>query len=104
MKTLKFMGYSDDTFGEYGVTNEDHDDCGNGTSMTFEVKAEGKTMYVTGKYSPNGSGCWLVGAEPADEDNLPDWTMRMYFKGYTAVLEVDVPDDVTVQYVKKDKK
>ena len=23
MKTLKFMGYSDDTFGEYGVTNDD---------------------------------------------------------------------------------
>lgn len=25
---LKFEGYSDDTFGEYGVTGEDVDDCG----------------------------------------------------------------------------
>ncbi len=28
MKTLKFMGYSDDTFGEYGITNEDIDNDG----------------------------------------------------------------------------
>lgn len=27
MKTLKFEGYSDDTFGEYGVTNQDVDNC-----------------------------------------------------------------------------
>ena len=28
MKTLRFQGYSDDTFGEYGVTNQDVDNCG----------------------------------------------------------------------------
>jgi len=27
MKTLKFKGYSDDIFGEYGVTNTDYDNC-----------------------------------------------------------------------------
>ena len=29
MRTLKFHGYGDDTFGEYGVTNQDCDNCAN---------------------------------------------------------------------------
>ena len=101
MKTLKFYGYSDDTFGEHCVTNETHDDCAEGTAMTFQVTADGKSAYVTGQYSRHGSGCWNVSVEPADEDNLPDWQMRIYFEGYTTVLEMDVPDDVLVQYIER---
>lgn len=41
MKTLKFMGYSDDTFGEYGVTNEDVDNCGRGNPIQCVINAEG---------------------------------------------------------------
>lgn len=29
MHRLCFYGYSDDTFGEYGVTGDDIDNCGN---------------------------------------------------------------------------
>jgi hypothetical protein len=29
MKTLKFHGYGDDTFGEYGITGQDRDNCAN---------------------------------------------------------------------------
>lgn len=29
MRTLKFHGYGDDTFGEYGVTGQDCDNCAN---------------------------------------------------------------------------
>lgn len=101
MKTLKFHGYSDDSFGEYGLTETDHDNCASGAAITFQVSAEDKSVYVTGQYSRCGSGCWSVSVEPADEDNLPDWPMRIYFEGYSTVIEIDVPDDTTVQYVER---
>lgn len=102
MKVLKFMGYSDDTFGEYGYSNIDHDNCASGKPITFEVKAGGKTIYVTGQYSRFGNGCWGIEVAPAEEDNLPDWQMELKFKGYTAVLNVYVPhDEIEINYIKR---
>lgn len=96
MKTLRFEGHSDDTFGEYGVTHIDHDNCANGSPIVFEVSAEGKSILVTGKYDRWDIGTWDIGVSIVEEDNCPDWAMRIRFEGYTTVLEIDVPDDVTV--------
>ena len=102
MRVLKFMGYSDDTFGEYGYSNIDYDNCSNRKPITFEVTAEGKTIYVTGQYSRFGNGCWGIEVAPAEEDNFPDWTMELKFEGYTAVLTVYVPhDDVEINHIKR---
>lgn len=38
MHTLKFHGYSDDTFGEYGVTNQDCDNCASGMPIQCVVE------------------------------------------------------------------
>ena len=48
MKTLKFMGYSDDTFGEYGVTNDDIDNCGSGDPIQCVIEAGDTALIVTG--------------------------------------------------------
>lgn len=39
MKTLKFMGHSDDTFGEYGATMDDIDNAGSGEPIQCVIKA-----------------------------------------------------------------
>ncbi len=78
MKTLKFMGHSDDTFGEYGTTMDDVDNAGSGTPIQCVVEADGTALIVTGQYDRNGTGTW---------------DMRISFEGYTTVLEIDVPDD-----------
>ena len=99
MKTLKFYGYSDDTFGEYGVTDTDYDNCSSGESVTFKVTAHGKALFVTGQYSRNNTGCWDVGVSIEDENNCPEWDMRIYFEDYSTVLEIDVPDDFTLECI-----
>jgi hypothetical protein len=38
MPTLRFEGYSDDTFGEYAHTNNDYDNCASGESIEFLVE------------------------------------------------------------------
>ena len=40
MKILKFHGYSDDTFGEYGETGQDVDNCGSRYSVSWIVENE----------------------------------------------------------------
>lgn len=42
MRMLKFEGYSDDTFGEYGVTNQDVDNCG-----AMHLMQSGESKYST---------------------------------------------------------
>ena len=94
MKTLKFMGYSDDTFGEYGTTNQDVDNCASGKPIQCMIEADGIEIYVTGQYNRIGTGTWDIGVSLLnDENTLPDWKMRMSFEGYTTVLEIDVPDN-----------
>lgn len=105
MKTLRFEGYSDDTFGEYGVTNEDHDNCANGTAHAFIVTAGGESLVVVGDYARKGTpGCWTIGVQRVDIDGdggggpVPAWPMRFRasHRPYSPALEIDVPDDVTV--------
>jgi hypothetical protein len=98
VKTLRFEGHSDDTFGEYGVTMDDHDNCANGTPIAFLVSAGNDRLSVVGKYN----GCWLIGTQLVMEgDALPSWPMRFEAEhDYSHALVIDVPDDATVKFAK----
>ncbi len=98
MKTLKFHGYSDDTFGEYGVTDQDCDNCSNGKPIQCIVDCgELGRVLVVGQYGnvSMDNGCWLVGMTKAGEyDDLPDWNFRYGESGcgYSPALLMDLPE------------
>ena len=98
MKTLKFHGYSDDTFGEYGVTNQDCDNCSNGKPIQCVVDCgERGRVLVVGQYSSVSmdSGTWLIGlAKVSEYDELPDWNYRYEESdcGYSPALLIDLPE------------
>ena len=50
MKTLKFYGYSDDTFGEFAETNVDYDTCGEDIAVELIVSDGIKRLSVIGRY------------------------------------------------------
>lgn len=96
MKTLRFSGSSDDTFGEW-TTGVDWDNCASGKPITFKVTAGGHSLYVTGQYSRLRNACWDVSVCRVREgDSCPAFSIRASFEAYSTVLEMDVPDDVRV--------
>ena len=103
MKQLIFHGYSDDTFGEYGVFRDDYDNCASGSPIRFVVEAGGNRLLVSGQYSPTNSGCWSIAVEPLNEDNMPNW--KMYFDksdcSYSPALCIEVPDDVSLHCMER---
>lgn len=111
MKTFCFEGYSDDTFGEYGSTKEDWDNCANGHPFVVSVwSASEKTgLYVWGWYAgkqwpKEAPGCWMIGVQQWDEDiALPRWNIRYSNgeSGYTPSLLLDVPDDTKIERLKE---
>lgn len=107
MKTLRFEGYSDDTFGEYGLTNKDHDNSANGKPIVFRVSGGGRSLLVIGHYAPEpiptGAG-WIVGVSPdeADGEVIPPWTMRIgpgVDTPYSPALYIDAPDDYAIEHI-----
>lgn len=97
MKTLRFYGYGDDTFGEYGITGQDCDNCANGEPIQCIVDCgEFGRVVVVGQYN-NASlnnGCWLVGvAQVSEHEELPDWNFRYEESGcrHSPVLAMDLP-------------
>ena len=99
MKLLKFYGYSDDTFGEYAVTNEDVDNCANGTPIQCRLDSSKGSMFVIGQYARNNNPCWDIAIGQADEDvPIPHWPMQFTAEGYSTVLEIGVPDDTTLTW------
>ena len=102
MVLLQFRGYSDDTFGEYSHYGIEHDNCADDTPISFEVEAEGKALIVTGQYDRNcmTEGCWDIGVSPQDEDvDFSNWIINMTFEGYTPILNIIAPDDVSVTHI-----
>lgn len=105
MKRLRFEGYSDDTFGEYGVTNIDHDDCATSTHRAFRVSSGTDAVVVVGVHAPKGTpGAWMIGIQMDNQDGdfggaLPAWPIRFVRadRPYTPALEIDAPDDVVVE-------
>lgn len=118
MKTLKFEGYSDDTFGECGVTVEDIDNCGSGKLIQCLIEdidncgsgkpiqclisAGSESLLIIGQYSVSHlSGCWTIGISmEAEGKAIPNWNIR--FKTgdipYSPVVEIDVPDNFTFKW------
>ena len=99
MKTLRFRGYGDDTFGEYNITGTDVDNCESGKPIQCVISAESRTVVVTGQYSRFRNCCWDVGVSLLDKlQNAADWAMRISFEDYSTVLEIDVPDDFSLTW------
>lgn len=109
-KTLRFEGYSDDTFGEYGATKEDYDNCASGEPIIFKVSSKSAKdgLFVVGHYCPGPCTGWMIGLARLDDDDdrhLPDWPMRFERgeRAYTPTLVIDAPDDATVEHVREVK-
>jgi hypothetical protein len=100
---LRFEGYSDDTFGEYGRTNQDHDDAARGTVRVYRVSSGEDAVNVTGQYmGPGGGDGWTIGVQLVDEERpFPPWPIR-YCAGsrpYTPALVVEAPADAVVELI-----
>lgn len=80
MRKLRFEGYSDDTFGEYGLTGDDVDNCASMNPIQCVVDCgEFGRLMVIGQYSKLScdNGCWMIGVSKVDEyDDFPDWYMQ----------------------------
>jgi hypothetical protein len=79
MPTLRFEGYSDDTFGEYAHTNNDYDNCASGESIEFLVEdpSTGFALIVTGQHCPGNSFGWLIGVSNGNTKlPFPSWPMK----------------------------
>ena len=107
MKTLRFIGHSDDTFGEYGLTNDDYDNCASGEGIEFLVHSEAcnERLVVVGHYcnSDNNKGTWMIGLrqeEEEDDSAATVWPLRWTTEDYSMILEIDAPDDVVVAHIK----
>lgn len=105
MKTLKFDGYSDDTFACIGPgIDVDYDTCASCDPVIMRVEAGGETLTVVGQYSINGTGGWMIGVSTdgeVEDAPIPSWPIRI-IRGecdYSPRLEIDAPDDVTVELV-----
>lgn len=104
---LSFIGHSDDTFGEYGVFQDDYDCCASGRPIVWEVKCGDEGLFVFGQYGgrdwPSKSpGCWMIGVQQLDEDiPLPNWPMqfRTADSGYSPELLINAPDGTVIRCV-----
>ncbi|WP_454917347.1 hypothetical protein [Xanthobacter sediminis] len=107
MRTLKFYGSSDDLFEIDGTGRGEPDEIGCFQGIpAVKVANEHTGLIVVAVYAAHDSmppgmpGCWTIGLCPIDEDiPLPHWDMRWSAKGYSTLLEVDVPDDVIVSMI-----
>lgn len=102
MITLRFRGYSDDTFEVHAGTGTDVDslsggidNCASSEPIQCVITAGNTSLIVTGQYDRFGTGTWDIGISLYDEElSLPDWNIRTCFEDYSTVVEIDVPDDV----------
>ena len=107
-KKYIFEGYSDDTFGEYGVTNIDYDDGASESEIRFSLSREsGEGVVIAGQYTKNGT--WNIGMALLNEDyslNKEDW--RIYFEpneyAYCNRLIVEAPDDTKLECLRNGEK
>lgn len=109
MNPLRFHGYSDDTFGEYGRTKDDFDNCASGKPIDWAVTdASGCGVLVSGQYGKHNS-CWSIAVTPwSDEEEpaTPPWPMRIEpptgeDTPYSPVLVIEAPEGVTVRCLQR---
>lgn len=110
MKTLHFIGYSDDTFACEGKgIDVDHDNCASGDPIAMLVAGTGGSLIVIGQYCPGRAEGWLIGVSPhdpeqTDDRHIPEWPIRVERsdRSYSAMLVIEAPDDVTVTLLPED--
>ena len=67
--------------------------------------SEGNGFFIIWSYSEKvRNGCWCIGIQQLDEDiPIPDWArdikVTMAKRGYSVEYELNVPDDVTVEWM-----
>ena len=103
---LLFAGYSDDTFGLINHTEDDHDNCANGSTIIFRVQLNDESLLVCGKYAPEGKAAsWHVGVANdevgGEELRLPPWPISIRPASasetpYSPVLQVVVPGEPVI--------
>lgn len=112
MKRLQFYGYSDDTFGEYGLTGDDIDNCGSDEPIQciIDCGEQGRLM-VIGQYSKASlsNGCWMVGVSKVEEyDEFPDWNTQIKYCAeveYSLKITIELPDgDFNLTWYKNGRK
>lgn len=109
--TLRFEGYSDDTFGEVEHFKDDYDNCASGKPIEYlvEDKANDCGIVVTGQHCPGNSGSWLIGVANHDPNHadcdFPRWPMRIepqkYRKGFQPSLVIEAPDEVSIRCLQR---
>ena len=98
MHRLNFYGYGDDTFGEYGVTGDDVDNCGSCEPIQCMIDCgeQGRLM-VIGQYSKASldNGCWMIGISKVGEyDEFPDWPIQIEYCAeveYSPKITIEIP-------------
>lgn len=82
------------------------DECGHYNSPIFAKFTDtgGNGVTVMWEYSPNHSGCWMIGFIPLDEDKeIPKWFTILGIsqsdEKYSTMFTVRVPDDVKFEWV-----
>ena len=107
MPTLRFEGNSDDTFGEYGFTNDDYDNCASGEPIEYLVNdsTHGLGVVVTGQYCPGKySVYWLIGVANYQPDKpFPNWPMRFDPDGDCNALVIEAPEGVVVRCLTRER-
>lgn len=102
MKTLCFSGISSDTFGEYGATGEECNNCACGEPVYCLITADNGRLLVVAQYAALHTGdCWTIGISMAEEGKrVPRWPIRIVNGEcpYSPVLEVEVPDDAILEW------
>jgi hypothetical protein len=110
MLTLRFEGYSDDTFGEYGATNDDYDNCASGEPIEYLVQdpVTGLAVIVTGQHCPGKSTGWLIGVSNGNDNApFPAWPMRFEPQdqpyGDEVRLVIEAPGSVAVRCLTREQ-
>lgn len=103
MKEYVFEGYSDDTFGEYNVTNDDYDNCAADEPIDFSLTTpDGAGLLVRGRFGIAGG--WLIGVAVLDEEKPVSWpvTLNPAHDGYRNQCRIEAPDDAVLACVTRD--
>ena len=99
MKKMIIYGSSDDCRiigGDF--SEEEYSDVAKVTDK------DGKGLYIIWSYSEKvRNGCWCIGIQQLDEDvPIPDWArdvkVTMAKRGYSVVYELNVPDDIIIEW------
>lgn len=97
MRTLMFYGYNNMPFIIKGRSVNEPDAICHSPAI-LALKGTNDFMWVTG-YKLRGA--WSLGVAPDGDLPLPKWPMRIYGQGASTILEIDVPEDVTINRIPK---